>query len=58
MAVSPLRWFRKHSMFFMVVFGIGAMVIFGLGSVVGLLNPNEMNRASSEKEVVATWRGG
>ena len=58
MAVSPLRWFRKHSMFFMVVFGIGAMVIFGLGSVVGHLNPNEMNRASTAKEVVATWKGG
>lgn len=57
-SVSPLRWFRKHSMFFMVVFGIGAMVIFGLGSVVGLINPNDMNGQSGADEVVATWRDG
>ena len=56
---SPLRWFRKHSFFFIVVFGVFLMAIFGLGSVITGLNPSSMARqAKEENKTVAEWSGG
>ena len=56
---SPLRWFRKHSFFFIVVFGVFLMAIFGLGSVITGLNPSSMARqAQAENKTVAEWSGG
>lgn len=56
---SPLRWFRKHSFFFIVVFGVVLMGIFGLGSVITGLNPGDMARqATAENKVLAKWSGG
>ena len=56
---SPLRWFRKYSYFFIVVFGVLLMAIFGLGSVVTGLNPGDLARSSTrENKVVAEWAGG
>ena len=56
---SPLRWFRKHSFFFIVVFGVFLMGIFGLGSVITGLNPGDMARRSiAENKVLAEWSGG
>ena len=56
---SPLRWFRKYSYFFIVVFGVLLMAIFGLGSVVTGLNPSSITqRAQAENKTVAEWSGG
>ena len=56
---SPLRWFRKYSFFFIVVFGVLLMAIFGLGSVVTGLNPSDLaRRTTRENKVVAEWAGG
>lgn len=56
---SPIRWFRKHSQFFVVVFGVVLMAIFGLGSIMSTLNPSDLARsAQAENPVVAEWSGG
>ncbi len=56
---SPLRWFRKYSMYIMVVFGIAAMVIFGFGSVIDSMISRSGSQRSNENDVVvATWKGG
>ncbi|MEM9413582.1 MAG: hypothetical protein AAGA30_20910, partial [Planctomycetota bacterium] len=56
---SPIRWFRKYSQFFIVVFGVFLMAIFGLGGVVSSLNPSDFAQGNEyENKVVATWSGG
>ena len=56
---SPIRWFRKHSQFFVVVFGVVLMAIFGLGSIMTTLNPGDLARsAQAENPVVVEWSGG
>ena len=56
---SPLRWFRKYSFFFIVIFGVLLMGIFGLGSVVTGLNPSSFSQsAQAENKTVAQWSGG
>ena len=56
---SPIRWFRKHSQFFVVVFGVVLMAIFGLGSIMTSLNPGDFARnAQAENPVVMEWSGG
>ncbi len=56
---SPIRWFRKHSQFFIVVFGVVLMAIFGLGSVMSSLNPADFAGGTEvENPVIAEWAGG
>ena len=57
---SPIRWFRKHAQFFVVIFGVVLMGIFGLGTVFTSLNPADFVSGGGEdtNKVVAQWSGG
>ena len=57
---SPIRWFRKHAQFFIVIFGVVLMAIFGLGTVFTSLNPADFVSRGGEdtNTVVAQWAGG
>ena len=57
---SPIRWFRKHAQFFIVIFGVVLMAIFGLGTVFTSLNPADFVSRGGEdtNTVVAQWSGG
>ena len=57
---SPIRWFRKHAQFFVVIFGVVLIGIFGLGTVFTSLNPSDFisNGDEEANKVVAQWAGG
>ena len=57
--MSPLRWFRKHATWMLIIFGVLLMAIFGLGPVFDNMAQGFQNASmASEDPVIIQYRGG
>ena len=57
--MSPLRWFRRHATWMLIIFGVVLMAIFGLGPVFDNMAQGFRNSGSGiEDETVIEYRGG
>ena len=57
--MSPLRWFRRHATWMLIIFGVVLMAIFGLGPVFDQMARGFQSAGSAaEDPVLHTYRGG
>ena len=57
--MSPLRWFRKHATWMLIIFGVVLMAIFGLGPVFDSMAQGFQNSATAgDDPVIIKYRGG
>ena len=57
--MSPLRWFRRHATWMLIIFGVVLMAIFGLGPVFDQMAQGFKNSGSSgEDPVIIKYRDG
>ena len=58
-SMSPLRWFRRHATWMLIIFGVVLMAIFGLGPVFDQMAQGFKNSGSSgEDPVIIKYRDG
>ena len=57
--MSPLRWFRKHATWMLIIFGVVLMAIFGLGPVFDNMARGFQSSANAQEDpVIIEYRGG
>ena len=57
--MSPLRWFRKHATWMLIIFGVVLMAIFGLGPVFDSMAQGFQNSSmAGDDPVIIKYRGG
>ena len=56
--MSPLRWFRRHATWMLIIFGVILMAIFGLGPVFDQMTRGFQNSGPIDDPVIMKYRGG
>ena len=56
--MSPLRWFRRHATWMLIIFGVVLMAIFGLGPVFDQMARGFQNTGPVEDPVIIKYRDG
>ena len=56
--MSPLRWFRRHATWMLIIFGVVLMAIFGLGPVFDQMARGFQNSGPVDDPVIMEYRGG
>ena len=56
--MSPLRWFRRHATWMLIIFGVVLMAIFGLGPVFDQMTRGFQNSGPIDDPVIIKYREG